>query len=94
MKYRVVISKVAADDLEELPTNLFDTITRRIHAMQDGLPGSVKRLREFGYGYRLRVGDYRVLFDLEGEEIIVQAVRHRRHAYSSEPGRKKRKGQH
>jgi hypothetical protein len=63
MKYRVVISKVAADDMEALPTNLFDTITR-------------------------------VLFDLEGEELTVQADRHRRHAYSSEPGRKKRKGQH
>ncbi len=94
MKYRVLISKVAADDLGELPTNLFDRITRRIQAMENGLPGSVKRLREFGYGYRLRVGDYRVLFDLNGGEIMVQAVRHRRHAYSSEPGRKKRKGQH
>jgi mRNA interferase RelE/StbE len=94
MKYRVVVSKVAVDDLEELPTNLFDRITRRIHAFQDGLPGSVKKLREFGFGYRLRVGDYRVLFDLKGHEITVQAVRHRRHAYSSEPGRKKRKGQH
>jgi hypothetical protein len=38
--------------------------------MQDGLPGSVKRLRQFGYGYRLRVGDYRVLFDLAGRNLL------------------------
>jgi len=36
MKYRIVISRVAADDLEGLPTNLFDTITRRIHACRMG----------------------------------------------------------
>ncbi len=31
--------------------------------------------------YRFRVGDYRVIFDLEGEEIVVLRVGHRKEIY-------------
>jgi len=31
--------------------------------------------------YRFRIGDYRVIFDLEGEEIVVLRVGHRRDIY-------------
>lgn len=31
--------------------------------------------------YRFRVGDYRVIFDVEGEKIVVLAVGHRREIY-------------
>jgi mRNA interferase RelE/StbE len=93
-QYEVTIGEVAAKDLAELPTNRFDTITRRINALKDGLPGSVKRLSNFGYDCRLRVGDYRILFDVRGAQITIRRVLHRRHAYASSPGQKKRKGEH
>ncbi len=32
-------------------------------------------------GYRFRVGDYRIIFDVEGENIVVLAVGHRREIY-------------
>jgi mRNA interferase RelE/StbE len=32
-------------------------------------------------GYRFRVGDYWVIFDMEGEEIVVLRVGHRSHIY-------------
>jgi mRNA interferase RelE/StbE len=31
--------------------------------------------------FRFRIGDYRVIFDLEGEEIIILRVGHRREIY-------------
>lgn len=31
--------------------------------------------------YRFRIGDYRVVFDLEGDEIVVLRVGHRREIY-------------
>ena len=31
--------------------------------------------------YRFRIGDYRVIFDLQGEEIVVLRVGHRREIY-------------
>ena len=43
--------------------------------------GDVKRLRNFTPAYRLRVGDYRVLFAVEGGRILVHRVVHRREAY-------------
>lgn len=53
----------------------------KIHAMRDDLAGDVKRLTNMAPAYRLRVGDYRVLFEVERERIIVYRVRHRREAY-------------
>ncbi|MDH4220892.1 MAG: type II toxin-antitoxin system RelE/ParE family toxin [Candidatus Aminicenantes bacterium] len=32
-------------------------------------------------GYRFRIGDYRVIFDIEGNEIGVLRVGHRREIY-------------
>ena len=92
--YEVSIAASATVDLAALPTNRFDTITRRINALKNGIPGSVKRLSNFGYDCRLRVGDYRILFDVRGAQITIRRVLHRRHAYASPPGQKKRKGEH
>ena len=44
--------------------------------------GSVKKLQDIHPPeYRLRVGDYRVRFELDGETIRVLRVRNRREAY-------------
>jgi len=31
--------------------------------------------------YRFRIGDYRVIFDIEGNEVVVLRVGHRREIY-------------
>jgi mRNA interferase RelE/StbE len=54
---------------------------KKIEEMCDNLKGDVKHLTDSTPEYRLRVGDYRVLFEIEGETIIVYRVRHRREAY-------------
>jgi mRNA-degrading endonuclease RelE of RelBE toxin-antitoxin system len=92
--HEVYVAASATEDLRALPANLFNTITRRINGLKDGIPGSVKRLANFGYDCRLRVGDYRILFDVRGAQITIRRVLHRRHAYASPPGQKKRKGEH
>ena len=51
--------------------------------MRIDLAGDVKRLTNFDPAYRLRVGDWRVLFDLAGEKIVVQDVKHRSQVYDS-----------
>jgi mRNA-degrading endonuclease RelE of RelBE toxin-antitoxin system len=44
--------------------------------------GDVKRLKPPLTGFRLRCGDYRVFFDLKGDDAIeIVAVRHRKEAY-------------
>ena len=49
--------------------------------MEDDLAGDVKRLEEFDPAFRLRVGEYRVLFDVISDHIEIYRIRHRREVY-------------
>jgi len=42
---------------------------------------NIKRLTNFEPPYRLRVGNYRVLFDIENNTITVYRVKHRKKSY-------------
>ena len=42
---------------------------------------NIKKLTNFEPPYRLRVGNYRVLFDIEDNTITVYRVRHRKECY-------------
>jgi len=81
----------AIKDLTKLDRATKLRILDKIADLRDGLSADVKILTNFGYGYRLRVGDYRVLFDIERRDneadkiiirvIVVQRVLHRREVY-------------
>ena len=49
--------------------------------MSEGLAGDIKRLTGAIPEYRLRIGDYRVLFRREDNKIIIRRIKHRRDAY-------------
>jgi mRNA interferase RelE/StbE len=68
-------------DLKKLPAELRRRIIEKVEEMTEDLAGDVKQLTNFTPEYRLRVGDYRVLFEIEGNTIVVYCVRHRREAY-------------
>ena len=57
-------------------------VARKIARLQLGLTGDIKALTSAAQGYRLRSGDYRVLFDLDGETILIRRIKNRRDAYS------------
>ena len=52
-----------------------------IFALEDGLTGSIKKLTNHTPEYRLRVGDWRVLFEVIKDKIIIYRIRHRREVY-------------
>jgi len=56
-------------------------VIEKIEGLQNNLDGDVKRLTTFTPEYRLRVGDYRVLFEIEGQNVIIYRVIHRKDAY-------------
>ncbi|WP_172128727.1 type II toxin-antitoxin system RelE family toxin [Arcobacter acticola] len=41
----------------------------------------MKKLTNFEPAYRLRIGDYRVLFDVEENIIIIGRILHRKESY-------------
>ena len=60
--YRIIIKKPAKKFIDRLPTNE----KRRIVAAIEGLPN-------MGY-YRLRVGDYRIIYTVDHGELVVYVV--------------------
>ena len=50
-------------------------IKNRIKNGIDGLPnGDIKRLKGYVATYRLRIGDYRIIYSLSDTEIIIKAI--------------------
>jgi mRNA interferase RelE/StbE len=81
MKYDIVFKPRALKDLKSLPKAIRQRIIDRIEALRDDLNGDVKRLTDFTPEYRLRVGDYRVLFEVEENLVVVYRVVNRKDAY-------------
>ncbi len=77
----IIYTDVALEDLRRIPRRFAAQIVAKISRLEHGLRGNIKRLTNFDSDYRLRCGDYRVLFDVEGAEILVHRVLHRKEAY-------------
>lgn len=81
MNYRVQFNPKAIKDFEKLPQNIQKRVNNKIMAMQNNLQGDIKKLTNYTPEYRLRVGDYRVLFEIEDDKLIIYRIKHRRNAY-------------
>ena len=81
MKYKVELKPKAIKDLKGLPKTEGKRIIEKLKLLEDDLQGNVKRLTNFTPEYRLRVGEWRVLFEVDDKKIIVYRIRHRKEAY-------------
>ena len=81
MDYEVRFKPKADKDLDALQPDMAKRVIEKIARLRTNLEGDVKRLTNFSPEYRLRVGDYRVLFEVEGNSVIVYRIVHRREAY-------------
>ena len=64
-----------------MPKKQVGQILRRVARLENGLHGDIKRLQNADIGYRLRMGDHRILFDVEQDVIVVQKIGNRKDAY-------------
>lgn len=71
IRYAIEYGDSALEDLENLPVKQRAQILRKIERLRHGLHGDIKRLRDSDVTYRLRMGDYRILFDVEESVIVV-----------------------
>jgi len=82
MNFTVGLKPRASKDLRRIQKQDASRIADALERLADNLLGDVKRLTNFTPEYRLRVGQYRVLFEVENEnEIVVYRIVHRREAY-------------
>ena len=82
--YKIVLTPAARRNLDSLPR----TVLRRMDAKILGLgqnprPQDAKKLRDRDGLLRVRVGDYRILYRVEDDRLVVLVVRigHRREVY-------------
>ena len=81
MQYRVELKPRAIKDLKRLTKSEARKIIKKVMILEKGLIGDIKRLTNFTPEYRMRIGDYRVLFEVEKEKIIIYRIKHRKEAY-------------
>jgi mRNA interferase RelE/StbE len=80
--YQIEFKPRAIRDLRAIEKSQARRIAEKIALMKADLAGDVKRLTNFTPEFRLRVGEYRVLFEVEGNKVLIYRVRHRKDAYS------------
>lgn len=82
MIYQIEFKTRAAKDMKSFTPEDRRRIMSKIEALQNNLAGDVKRLTNFTPEYRLRVGDYRILFETQGDKVLIYRIKHRKDAYS------------
>jgi mRNA interferase RelE/StbE len=82
--YSITFARSARKDLEKLPSAVAQRIIERIEALTKApRPSGVIKLQGNKDLWRLRAGDYRVIYSIDDvtRMIDISAVRHRRDAY-------------
>jgi mRNA interferase RelE/StbE len=82
-KYKIEIKKSAAKELNNLPSNDLKKIIQKIQNLAENpRPHDCKKLTG-EEKYRIRSGDYRILYLIEDNVLIIYVVRvgHRRDVY-------------
>ncbi|MBI5561689.1 MAG: type II toxin-antitoxin system RelE/ParE family toxin [Deltaproteobacteria bacterium] len=75
--FRLNFSAKAAKDLDELSDDIFHRITEACKRLERGpVPESrhVKRLKGYDGLYRLRAGEYRIIFEWIGQDINIVRI--------------------
>jgi mRNA interferase RelE/StbE len=84
VSYTVEFRPAARRDLKALPREILQRISRKIDSLTDNpRPSGVEKLSGSENSYRVRVGDYRILYEIQDEVllVIIVRVRHGREAY-------------
>ena len=82
--YTLLIKRSAERDLRRLPHAMFERVNERILALrEDPRPPGVRKLVGALEGWRIRVGDYRILYQIDddAQTVTVVRVKHRREVY-------------
>jgi mRNA interferase RelE/StbE len=83
MKWRVAFARPAEKELAKLSSEMRLRVARAIRSLEEEpFPSSAKRLKG-REEFRLRVGDYRILYSVEhsAQLLTISAIGHRREVY-------------
>jgi mRNA interferase RelE/StbE len=84
MSYTILISKSVQKQIDNLPSDIQERVADKIKNLADEpRPDGVVKLKGFDNEYRIRVGDYRVRYEIDDANQIIQLLqcKHRKDVY-------------
>ena len=82
MKYRVVFTRTSEKDIKSLPKTIQANSLRQIKKLEMRITPDGKRIKKIkgikGSFYRLRIGDYRAVFTVEGDSVTILRIVNRK----------------
>ncbi|ANV91251.1 type II toxin-antitoxin system RelE family toxin [Picosynechococcus sp. PCC 8807] len=82
--YSIEFLKTAQKELSKLPKDTQRRIIEKIEALiNDPYPPDTKKLKNGNGRFRIRVGNYRIIYRIENEKLIILIIKigHRREIY-------------
>ena len=82
--YTLSIKRSAERDLRRLPNAVFRRVNEKILGLrEDPYPSGARKLAGDLVGWRIRVGDYRILYQIHNaaQTVTIVRVKHRRDVY-------------
>ncbi len=84
--YRIQIVRSAQKDIRGLPGTVRNRVVIKIYQLaQTPRPSGCEKLKGSKSSYRIRIGDYRVVYRIKEEMILIEVLRagHRRDVYKN-----------
>jgi len=84
MSYTVIVPKPVQKQLDSLPDDMRERIIEKIVLLAENpRPEGVVKLKGYENEYRIRIGDYRVRYEIKDEESVVLLLhcKHRKDVY-------------
>ena len=84
MSYQVIIPKPVQKQLDDLPDTIFKRVIQKLETLQEEpRPQGCLKLKGFSNEYRVRVGNYRIRYQIDDKKhlVIILICKHRRDIY-------------
>lgn len=84
MTYTIIVPKTVQKQLDTLPDDIYERIAVKIQQLADDpRPDGVVKMKGADNEYRIRIGDYRVRYEINDKELIILLLqcKHRRDVY-------------
>ncbi|PSL19866.1 type II toxin-antitoxin system RelE family toxin [Dyadobacter jiangsuensis] len=74
--YKVSIKNSALKEIQQIPKDFRIKIIETIDSLANNpRPGGVKKLENFRNSYRVRVGQYRIVYEIEDRQLVVEVIK-------------------
>jgi mRNA interferase RelE/StbE len=86
MTYAIIVTKSIQKELDNLPNEIKDRAYDKISQLSENpRPDGVTKLKGYENEYRVRIGDYRVRYEIidKDKTVLILQCKHRREVYKN-----------